>query len=161
MNAVLRQAIVVLVVIPFAVSLLGLRFACTWTDLAKIVQAALRDEELEQSRRPTYHRIDARKETVRDLIAQRCSLSQALAHFGELDGEHPEVLMELSRKRSGYGSDTEWNYQYIVVLVKDLLENHPDEAAIVLRRLEKEYQQLRADRNRPSAMPAKRSERSR
>jgi|SRR5579884_424914 len=161
MNAVFRQAIVVSVATLFAVSLLGVRFACTWTDLAKIVQAALRDEELEQSRRPTYHRIDARKETVRELIAQRCSLSQALAHFGELDGEHPDVLMELSRKRSEYGSDRERNYQYIVEIAKDLLEDQHEEGVVVLRRLEKEYQQLRAGRNMPSAMPTKRSERSR
>ena len=161
MNAVLRQAIVVSVAILFAVSLLGLRFACTWTDLGKIVQAALRDQELEQSRGPTYHRIDARKETVRELIAQRCSMSQALAHFGELDSEHPDVLMELSRKRSGYGSDTERNYQYIVELVEDLLKDQLEETVVVLRRLEKEYQQLRAGRNNPSAQPTKRSERSR
>jgi hypothetical protein len=148
MNAVLRQALVVLVVIPFAVSLLGLRIGCNSTDLRKIIQAARLNEKLEQSRGPTFHRIDARVETVRELIAHRCSLSQALAHFGELDGEHPDNLMELSRKRSGCGSDTERNYQYIVELAKDLLEDHAEEATAVLRRLEKEYQQLGAGRQK-------------
>jgi hypothetical protein len=159
MNAVLRPAIVVVVVIPLVVSLLGLRFACHSTGLRKIIQSALRDEELEQSHRAAYHRIDAREETVRELIAQRCSLSQALARFEELDGEHPDDLMELSRERNGY--DSERNYQYIVELVKDLLENQTEKAAIVLRRLEKEYQQLRAGRNVPLAMPTKRTKRSR
>jgi hypothetical protein len=127
--------------------------------LRKIIQTALRDEELEQLGGAAYHRIEAREETVRELIAQGCSLSQALARFKELDGEHPDDLMELSRERNGY--DSERNYQYIVELVEDLLKDQPEKAALVLRRLEKEYQQLRADRNRPSAMPTKRSERSR
>jgi hypothetical protein len=161
MNAVLRQAIVVLVVIPFAVSLLGLRFGVNSADLRKIVRAARLNEELEQSRGPTFHRIDARVETVRQLLAHRCSLSQALAHFGELDGEHPDDLMELSRKRSGYDSDMERNYQYIVELAKDLLADHLEEATAVLRRLEKEYQQLGAGRQKPSAIPTKRTEQNR
>jgi hypothetical protein len=161
MNAVLRQALVVLVVTPFAVSLLGLRCGCNSTDLRKIIQAARRNEELEQSRGPTFHRIGARVETVRELLTHRCSLSQALAHFEELDGEHPDELMELSRKGSGNGSDTERNYQYIVEIAKDLLADHLEEATAVLRRLEKEYQQFGADRQKSSAMLAKRTELSR
>jgi len=158
MNAVLRQALVVLVVIPFAVSLLGLRFGCNSADLRKIIQAARLNEKLEQSRGPTFHRIGARVETVHELIAHRCSLSQALAHFEELDGEHPDDLMELSRKRSGNSSDTERNYQYIVEIAKDLLADHLEEATAVLHRLEKEYQQLGADRQKPSAILTKRTE---
>jgi|SRR5579884_287849 len=159
MNAVLRPALVVLVVILFAVSLLGLCFACNSTDLRKIIQTALRDEELEQLGGAAYHRIDARKETVRELIVHRCSLSQALARFEELDGEHPGDLLELSRERNG--RDFERNYQYIIALIKDLLEDQPEEAAIVLRRMEKEYQQLGVGRQKPSAMPIKRTEPSR
>jgi len=155
MNAVLRPAIVVLVVAPLAIYVLGLRFACNSTDLRKILQAARLNEELEQSRRATFHRIDAREETVRQLIAQRCSLSQALARFRELDGEYPDHILELSRKRGGNGSDTERNYQYVLALAKSLLENQHEENAVVSRRLERDYQQLRANRQTPLDLPTK------
>jgi hypothetical protein len=83
---------------------------------------------------------------VRALIAQRFSLSQALTHFRGLDVEW---------------SDAEENYQYILALTKKFLRDRPEEGAEVLGRLEKDYQQLRADRNTPSVTPTKTTEPSR
>jgi hypothetical protein len=161
MNAVLRQAIVVLVVVPLAVCVFGLRSGYNSTDLRQIIREAYLNKELEQSRGTIFRRIEAREETVRELIAQRCSLSQALVRFQELDGERPEHFAELSRRHGRTWSDAEKNYQYIVALVKSLLEEQPKEAPAVLNRLEKDYQQLGAGRQKPSAMPTKRAELSR
>jgi hypothetical protein len=131
-----------------AVCLFGLRFAFNSTDLRQIIREAYRNEELEQSRGTISRRIDAREETVRELIAQRCSLSQALARFQELDGEWPGHFAELSRTHGRTWSYAEKNYQYIVALVKSLLKDQPKEAAAVLRRVEKDYQQLGAGRQK-------------
>jgi hypothetical protein len=161
MNAVLRSAIVVLVVVLLTVCVSGLRFGCNSTDLRQIIREAYLNEDLEQSRGAIFRRIDAREQTVRELIAQRCRLSQALTRFQELDGEWPEHFAELSRRHGRTWSDAEKNYQYIVALVKSLLQDQPEEAAAILRRLEKDYQQLGAGRQEPSAMPTKLTERSR
>ena len=158
MNAVLRLAIVVMILVALAVCLFGLRFGCHATFLGKLIREALRHEELEQSHGATLHRIEGREETVRGLIAQQCSLSQALARFEKLDGELPEYITELSRIHYWNWSDRERNYQYIVELVENLLKDQPEKAAVVLRLLEKKFQQLRASRNKPSAMPTKRPE---
>ncbi len=155
MNAVLRLALVVLVVVLLAVCLLGLRFGCNSTDLVRIVREAYLNEELEQSRGTIFHRIDAREETARQLIAQRCSLRQALARFQALDGEWPEHFAELSRRHGRTWSDAEKNYQYLVALVKNLLDDQPEETAAALRRLEKEYQQLGVGKQKPSAKATK------
>jgi hypothetical protein len=155
MNAVLRQAIVVLVVVLLAVCVFGLRSGYNSTHLRQIIREAYLNEELEQSRGTIFRRIDAREETVRELIAQRCRLRQALARFQELDGEWPEHFAGLSWRHGRTWSDEEKNYQYIVALVKSLLEDQPEEAAAILRRLEKDYQQLGAGRK--SLRPCRRS----
>jgi hypothetical protein len=55
----------------------------------------------------------------------------------------------------------EEHYQYIIAIAKGLLKDRPEEAAVVLCRLQREYQQLQAGRNVPSVMLTKRPERSR
>ncbi len=161
MNALIRPILVAGVVMPLAICVFGLRFACNSTELRRIMREVHRNDELEQSRGTTFHRLDVREETVRELIAQRCSLSQALARFQRLDDEWPDHLRELSRTHGRKWSDAERNYQYILALAKEFLTHRPEEATGVLCRLEEGYQELRADRNRPSAMPMKRTEPSR
>jgi hypothetical protein len=58
-------------------------------------------------------------------------------------------------------SDEERYYGSILNYVDTILRGQPEKLAAVLRRLEKDYQQLQADRKIPSAMPTKRAETSR
>ncbi|HEY7326215.1 MAG TPA: hypothetical protein VH592_01145 [Gemmataceae bacterium] len=151
MNDLMRPIILAMILVPLTVCIFSFRFACDSTDLRQLIGEVRRNEKLEQSRRSTFHRIDAREETVRQLIAERCSLSQALARFQELDDEWPNHFRELSRKHARNGSDAATNYQYILAIAKEILRNRPEEVDALLCRLEKQYQQIQAGHNVPDA----------
>jgi hypothetical protein len=55
----------------------------------------------------------------------------------------------------------EGHYQYIIARVESLLDDRPEEAAAVLRRLEKDYQQLQTSTQTTSTAPMEGSERHR
>jgi len=165
MNALIRPAVVVAVVLPLAVlCCFGFRFACHpvgWL----LHEASLR-EELQQAQQAALRRVESKEQVVRDVIAQRCSLKEALARFQELDAEFdrecPGSLHKLSEIRARiWPSEVEGHYQYIILAVKDLLRGRPEEAAAVLRRLEKNYQQLQTNTPTPSTAPMERTERHR
>jgi hypothetical protein len=126
-----------------------------------MVREVRRREELQQWRRDTLRFTEARVEVVRELIAQRRSLKEALTRLQELDLERSDFIAKSSKTYEGYSPHMEEHYQYIISIAKALLKDRPEEAAVVLCRLEKEYKQLRAGRNVPSAMPTKPPERSR
>lgn len=157
MNALIRPAIFVVVVVPLAVCVVGLRFACNSSDVRSLLREVRSKEERQKLHQATLDRLEARQEVVRELIAHQCSLKEALARFQELDHQWPDFVTDTSKKDGWILSDEEQNYPYILALAKDLLKNRSEEAAVVLRRLEKEFQQPRAGRNLPSAMPRKRT----
>ena len=100
------------------------------------------------------------------MIAQRCSLREALARFQELDREFdrdwPDSFSKQSEIRARkWPSEVERHYQYIIAVVEDLLCGRPEEAAAVLRRLDKDYQQLQTNAQTPSTAPMERTEPSR
>jgi hypothetical protein len=161
MNLLIRHTVVVVIFVPLAVCIFGLSFACDSTDLRSMVREVRRREGLQQWRRDTFRFIEARQEVVRELIAQRRSLKEALTRLQELDRERSDFIAKLSKTYGRDLSHIEEHYQYIIAIAKDLLEDRPEEAAFVLRRLEKEYQQLRVGRHRPSAMPTKATEQNR
>jgi hypothetical protein len=49
-------------------------------------------------------------------------------------------------------SPQENSYEYIRFMVEAKLHDHPEQASIVLRRLEQEYERLRSERQTPSTM---------
>jgi hypothetical protein len=57
--------------------------------------------------------------------------------------------------------DAKKYYRCITWIVRRLLRDRPEEAAAVLCRLEKDYQQLRAGRQMPSTISTERTERNR
>src|SRR5262249_57025247 len=78
MNALIRLAVVVTVVLPLTVlGCFGLRFACSPEDLRSLLREVRRREELQQAQQVTLRRLDAREEEMRDVIAQRASLKEA------------------------------------------------------------------------------------
>ena len=165
MNALIRPAVVVAVVLPLAVlCCFGFRFACHpvgWL----LHEASLR-EAWQQLHQAALRRVESKEQVVRDVIAQRCSLSEALARLQESDAEYdrerPASFPKLSEIRAReWPSEVERHYQYIIAGVKSLLRGRPEEAAAVLRRLEKDYQQLQTNTQRPSTAPMERPERHR
>jgi hypothetical protein len=167
MNALLRLAVVVAVVFPLTVlGCFGLRLACNPEELRRLRQEVRHAEELQLAQQAALRRFEARIQVVREVIAQRCSLREALARFRELDGEldrvWPDSLPKLSEIRARqWPSEAEGYYQYILTIVKSLLDDRPEEAAAVLRRLEKDYQQLQTNTQTPSTAPMERTERHR
>jgi hypothetical protein len=164
MNALIHLAVVT-VVLPLAVlCCFGFRFACS--PVGRLLNEANRREELQQGQQATLHRFESKEQVVRDVIAQRCSLREALARFQELDREFdcdwPASFPKQSEMRARkWPSEVEGHYQYIIAIVQGLLDDRPDEAAAVLRRLEKDYQQLQAGTQTPSTAPMERTERHR
>ena len=146
MNALLRPTAVVVAVAPLLVCLFGLRFACGLADLGELVREARHSEELEWMQRATFRRMESKRQVVQEVIAERCSLSEALAWFRELEGECPEYAAVVAMVRGRQGPDEERHYRNIIATAQDLLGERPEEAAAALRRLGEEYRQFRAGR---------------
>jgi hypothetical protein len=165
MNALIRLAVAVAIVLPLAVlCCFGFRFACH--PVGTLLHEASLSEELQQARPAIVRRGESKEQVVRDVIARRCSLKEALAHLQELDDELDDILpasfLRSSEIRARkWPSDVEGHYQYIILAVKALLRGQPEEASAVLRRLEKDYQQLQAAKQTPSTAPTERTERHR
>src|SRR5262249_44686572 len=122
-----------------ALSLWGPHFACdSARQLLHEYRRAALLQKLEQD--PSQSSV----QVVRELIAQQCSLEEALARLQELGSRWPD---------SPAPFDVDKSYRGIIAIAKALLRARPDEASVVLCRLEEDYQQLLA---RPRRSPAAR-----
>jgi hypothetical protein len=77
MYAMMRLLIIGCFIGVLAVGVSGLHFDCTLTDLRE----ANRRAELEKKQKATLARLEARTQVVRDLIAQRYTLAEAIEQF--------------------------------------------------------------------------------
>jgi hypothetical protein len=142
MNTMMRPLIIGGFLGLLAVGIFSLRFACTAPDF----QEEIRDAKLVEMRRETLIRLEARDQVVRDLIAQRCTLAEAIENFLKLDPPWPYLVPKVPPGHS----PQEKSYQYIRFIVEAQLQDHPEQASIVLRRLEQEFEKLRSERQTPS-----------
>lgn len=154
MNALIRPARVLAAALLLVPGFCGLRFACDPSFLRELVQAELRREQLNQLHRSSLHHHEAKEHVVREVIVQRCSLSQALARLEELDREWlrelghrwPDTALGILFAYQLTLSDADFRYRGIFERVADLLKDQPHEADSVLRRLGQEHEQLRTCR---------------
>jgi hypothetical protein len=65
----------------------------------------------------------------------------------KLDPPEPDVVYKVLADQS----PQEKSYHYIRFIVEDELHDHPEQASIVLRRLERDYEKLGVRRQAPSA----------
>jgi len=144
MNAQFRTAVVAFVVGLLTLGVFGLRLAWSPSDLQR---ESRRVEELQRLRRAMDRRTEARQQAAQEWIAQRCTLAETMQRFQELDGEWPDYI---TLRRKWWPSDDERHYRVLLAHVGGALEGRPEELAGVLRRLEKDYQQLQASRRMPS-----------
>jgi hypothetical protein len=147
-NTLIRPVLVIGFASVLAVCLLGLRFTCSPVDLSPFYQG----QQLEQLRRATIGRVEARRQVVRELIGQRCTLVDALEQLEQLDGDWPDYR-DKAPEDPRAESVEERNYRFIRWEVEEALHERPEELSAVLRRLEKEYQELPSDRPVPAASP--------
>jgi hypothetical protein len=163
MNTTNRAILVVALAVLLAACVGGLSLVYDPDDLRDLIRSARRDEELEQLRRASARHIEAKEKAVKELIFQRCSLRETLVRWQELDREW---LQEVERDWPGLvpgileghrwnrrdRSEVDFYYECITWRAKGLLLDRPEEAAAVLCRLEKEYQQLRTCQQTSSAI---------
>jgi lipopolysaccharide biosynthesis regulator YciM len=134
--------------------------------VGRLLNEASRSEALDKTQQAIVPLLESKEQVVHDVIAQRCSLKEALTRLQEVDDEVDLVwsasFSKLSEIRARiWPSEVEGHYQYTITTVKGLLRDRPDEAAAVLRRLAKDYQQLQTSTQTPSTVPMERTERHR
>ena len=106
--------------------------------------------------------MEAKEQIAREVIARRCSLAEAMEQFHALDEEWPQFNSGAQKAADLGISEDEWDGRGVILYVRRVLVDRPDEATTVVGRLEKELQELLADRKkRPAAPLEKPIERSR
>jgi hypothetical protein len=129
---------------------------------ASMAEEVARKQELDQREAAIRRRREAKAQVAAEMIAGRRSLAEAIEQFRALDREWPENHRG-PRTPEDFGmSQDEWDGRNVLDFVRRVLADRPAEAAVVADRLEKELQQLLAERNkRPPAPAEPRTERSR
>jgi hypothetical protein len=130
---------------------------------ASMAEEVARNEELDRREAAIRRRREAKAQVAAEVIARRRSLAEAVEQFRELDREWPENHSG-PRTPEDFGmSVDEWGGRNVLDFVRRVLADRPDEAAAVAGRLEKELQQLLAERtkHRPAPAEPRTAERSR
>jgi hypothetical protein len=112
----------------------------TWPELLE------REAQLKQEREDLDRYVEAKKQVAKKVSEGQRSLAEAIDDFRSLDqiwislSTHERALKDLRN------SEEEWLGRNVIYFVQRVLADRPDEAAAVACRLEKELQQILADR---------------
>jgi hypothetical protein len=129
---------------------------------ASLADEIARNEQLDQQEAALRRQRRAKRRVVAEVIARQRSLAEAIEQFRTLDQEWPELPSAVPTPEELGISADEWGGRDVLYFVRLVLADHPAEAAAVAERLEKELQELLADRKkRPPAPADPRTERSR
>jgi hypothetical protein len=110
-------------------------------------------EQLDQGKDALRRRREAKWQVAEEVIARRRSLAEAIERFRALDRQGPPGRLEAQKIEDFRMSEDEWDYQRVINYVREILGDRPDEADAVIARLEKELQELLADRKKRPAAP--------
>src|SRR5262249_52708686 len=113
-----------------------------------------RQEQLDQRKAAIHRREEAKGHMAAEVIAGRCSLAEAMEGFHALDEEWPPDHLGPRTPKDFGMSEDEWHGRGVLYYVRLVLADRPDEAAAVVSRLEKELQELLADRMKRPPAPA-------
>jgi hypothetical protein len=111
-----------------------------------LAEAVARREQLRQMEEATLRRNETKRHVAAEVIARRRSLAEAIELFRALDREWPENPPWPHAPADHGRSQDEWDGRGVLDSVRQVLADRPDEAAVVIGRLEKELQQLLAER---------------
>jgi hypothetical protein len=126
-----------------------------WGDITAVnllSQAIQRREYLKQMRFASDRRRDALRRVVEELIAERCTLAEAMTRFRALDREWPDYSTAPPFDPAPEALE-EKIYQKILSFVEFILKDRPEEAKAVADRLEREYQALGFSHGLPAHSP--------
>jgi hypothetical protein len=113
-----------------------------------MVEEIARNEQLDQQEAALRRKRQAKRGVAAEVIARRRSLAEAIEQFQALDREWPELPSNPQTPEELGISAEEWSGRDVLYFVQLVLADHPDEAAAVIGRLEKELQELLADRKK-------------
>jgi hypothetical protein len=120
----------------------------TWVELLK------RKERLDQLEEELNRYWKSKRQVAEQVIAGQRSLAEAVEEFRSLD----KSLFSASRQEQGLMvmtmSEIELSGRDVIALARRVLADHPDEAAAVADRLEKELQKLLADQKKTRSAPS-------
>jgi hypothetical protein len=170
MSKLFRLAAVVLCLGVLALGVVCFDPACPLTYPApwdprrrnSMAEELTRREHLKELHEASFRRIEAKWQIAQEVIARQRSLAEAIEQFQDLDRQWPDVRAGTEIPELQWMSEDEWDGRTVIDQVRQVLADRPDEAAAVAERLEKELQQLLADRKKRRPEPADpRTERSR
>ena len=121
---------------------------------ASLAEEIVRNEKLDQQEAALHRQRQAKRRVAEEVLARRRSLAEAIAQFRALDREWPEFLAAPHGPADLGMSEDERDGRNVLYFVRLVLADRPDEAAAVADRLEKELQQLLADRQKRLPAPA-------
>ena len=121
---------------------------------ASMAEEIARNEQLDQQEAALRRQRQAKRRVAAEVIAGRLSLAEAIEQFRALDREWPELPSAPQTAEELGISAEEWSGRDVLYFVQLVLSDRPDEAAAVAGRLEKELQQLLAERTKHPPAPA-------
>jgi hypothetical protein len=113
-----------------------------------------RREHLKQLREASFRRVEAKWQIAQEVIAGQRSLAEAIKQFRDLDRQWPDIRTGIKKPELQWMSEDEYDGRTVIDQVRQVLADRPDEAAAVADRLEKELQELLADRKKRPPTPA-------
>jgi hypothetical protein len=111
-------------------------------------------EQLKQLHEASFRRLESKWQIAQAVIAGRRSLAEAMGLFRDLDHQWPDLRTGFKKPEDLWMSEDEWDGRAVIEQVRQVLAERPDEAAVVAGRLEKELQQLLAERKKHPPAPA-------
>jgi hypothetical protein len=109
-----------------------------------LAEESARRERLDRLDEAEFRRLNAKKQIAEEVIARRRSLAEAMKQFRALDQEWPQLNVGAERAKALGISEDEWLGRVVIAWVRGVLNRRPDEAAVVVGRLENELQELLA-----------------
>ena len=129
-----------------------------------LAEGVAQRERLNQQQGAIHRRDEAKRRLTAEVLARRRSLAEAVEQYRILNQEWPPIPRPepIILWRLGL-SEEEWDAREVLRFVEQVLADRPDDAAAVAARLEKELQELLAERkkHRPAPAEPRTEERSR
>ena len=121
---------------------------------ASMAEEIARHEQLDEQETALRRQRQAKRRVAAEVIAERRSLAEAIEQFQALDREWPDFGPTPHWPADLGLSAEEWSGRDVLYFVRLVLADRPDEAAAVVDHLEKELQQLLAERKKRLPAPA-------
>jgi hypothetical protein len=117
-----------------------------WIQQVTLTEELARAERLNRLRDASYRRVEAKRQVLKEMIAGRRSLAEAIERFRDLDRQWPDIRTGIEMPEYLWMSEDECDGRGIIEQVRQVLADRPDEAAALVDRLEKELRRALADR---------------